>query len=122
MLTIGLIYFLAIYLLLEVVEYKFGDGRIKSFTRTVLKKASSKLYVLRAKNIALFLEVMAAGIIGSAVYETIFKDSKDKIFIIPAICTRLLLIEISSLHTLLGIDHNLLHNDLILDYPYGKLS
>lgn len=94
--NIGLIYFLAIYLLLEVVEYKFGDGRIKSFTRTVLKKASSKLYVLRAKNIALFLEVMAAGIIGSAVYETIFKESKDKIFIIPAICTSLLLIEISA--------------------------
>ena len=39
---------------------------------------------------------MAAGIIGSAVYETMFKDSKDKIFLIPAIFTSLLLIEISA--------------------------
>jgi len=94
--VVGLIYFLTIYILLEIAEDKFGSGRIKAFTRTVLKKASSKLYVLRAKNVALFLEVMAAGIIGSAVYETMFKDSKDKIFLIPAIFTSLLLIEISA--------------------------
>lgn len=90
-----IIYFFTSFFLIAASEYYFSKGFIINGCKKLFSE-NSKVRVLRPKNSALILEIIAGGIMGSSIFEKIFKDTKDNIYLFSALICDIILIEIAS--------------------------
>lgn len=86
--------FLSIFLVVAG-EYFLGEGILVDKLK-VLFGNNSLIRILRPKNVALVLEIIAGGIMGSSIFERVFKDGGDNIYLASAIFCGIVLIELAA--------------------------